>query len=473
MNVTRRDFMKLAAAGAVGTMRWRDYAAEVGMPPLRVGVLSDIHVSWRLGSGKSADRYGAPEYFLKTLEFLRDAKVDAVIIAGDLTNYGDAAELQVVGEVWDKVFPGNRRPDGAEVVKLFLHGNHDVGFSWTHKKDFTTPEAKAALFEKSILKDRAGTWRAAFHEAWSPVYMKDVKGYKFICAHWGNEKELDAFLTAHKAELAGDKPFFYAQHPHPRDTVYGDWAWGRDKGDSTAALSKFPNAIAFSGHSHFSLTMEQSIWQGAFTSIGTASLSYIGLPEVGRLRENGHQFKDLGRDLHMGKTSCAGRQGMVMDVFPDRVNLVRREFLSNDDCADVWSIPVGTNAARPFDYASRAAVAKAPHFPVDARATVVRKPGKDRGKNAEEQLVITFPQALAATPHNRVIDYEVTAHVAGQPDLVRYVYAPGFFRPVADIPSTASCVFAVSEFPVGATVDFEIRALDSWSAKSRPLTCRI
>ena len=209
MNVTRRDFMKLAAAGAVGTMRWRDYAAEVGMSPLRVGVLSDIHVSWRLGSGKSADRYGAPEYFLKTLESLRDAKVDAVIIAGDLTNYGDAAELQVVGEVWDKVFPGNRRPDGAEVVKLFLHGNHDVGFSWTHKKDFTTPEAKAALFEKSILKDRAGTWQAAFHEAWSPVYMKDVKGYKVDILNLMEDDDSGVAAAPAKAVLGSDNTTTY------------------------------------------------------------------------------------------------------------------------------------------------------------------------------------------------------------------------------------------------------------------------
>jgi hypothetical protein len=66
-------------------------------------------------------------------------------------------------------------------------------------------------------------------------------------------------------------PFFYVQHPHLKDTCYGPWAWGHDAGITTKTLSAYPNAIAFSGHSHYSLTDERTIWQGAFTSVGTGS----------------------------------------------------------------------------------------------------------------------------------------------------------------------------------------------------------
>lgn len=92
------------------------------------------------------------------------------------------------------------------------------------------------------------------------------------------------YLRSHAGEIDTSKPFFYTQHSHPKDTCIGSWAWGRDNGASTRALAAYPNAVAFSGHSHYPLTDERSVWQESFTSINAASLRYISVGYS--LREN-------------------------------------------------------------------------------------------------------------------------------------------------------------------------------------------
>ena len=75
------------------------------------------------------------------------------------------------------------------------------------------------------------------------MYVKTVKGYKFVGVHYDHdngylkEGAIAAFLESHRGELEGTKPFFYTQHFHPKGTCSAPWAWGEDKGYSTAALS--------------------------------------------------------------------------------------------------------------------------------------------------------------------------------------------------------------------------------------------
>lgn len=71
-------------------------------------------------------------------------------------------------------------------------------------------------------------------------------------------------------------------HNQPENTSYGSEDWGDKNLDSV--FSKYPNVIDFSGHVHYSLLDERSIWQGAYTVINTQSLSYTELEEG---KENG------------------------------------------------------------------------------------------------------------------------------------------------------------------------------------------
>ena len=265
-NLTRRGFL----AGGACLAAARAFAAGGTGANLRVGILSDVHV----------DKVSAAKKLERALRYFDARKVDAVLIAGDLVTWNRYREFKLMAETWFKVFPDDRRSDGAGIERLFVTGNHDVdGFAYAGAKYKSLAEAK----EDGFFFNREKFWREFFHEDYKPVSVKTVKGYKFVLRNWlckvgpgdspiakeaGCSPEpnpTEEFLAS--LELPGDRPFFYVQHEMPNDTVNATWIvkgarWqnGHDDGTSTRFLSKYPNAIAFSGHSHNSLTDEMSIW---------------------------------------------------------------------------------------------------------------------------------------------------------------------------------------------------------------------
>ena len=482
MNISRRSFLggafSFAALGFGRAFAVEPGSFSTGRPNLRVGVLSDIHVSHLPGTkGVKPFTHSSGECFLRVLELYRDLKVDAVLIAGDLTNYGDLCELQAVADIWKRVFPENRLPDGARVEPLVVYGNHDaIGFKFMHKKDYEGDAAKrAAMLELSIFRDPGAAYANAFGEPWAPVWSKTVKGYTFVGAHWGHEDEAPAFIRAHREELKGGKPFFYFQHPHPANTVYGTFAWGRDRGKTTEALAEFPNAVAFSGHSHYTLTDPHTIWQGAFTSVGTATLSHSGIPCYGMRVEN-HKSTLKSKEGNRMALVSRGRQGMVMEVYDDRIVLSRREYPADVAVGPDWVIPFAEKE-RPFRYDEQAKRMKAPEFPDGAKATARRIKGKlvkkDGAKESEAQIVVRFDGAVAREDPGRVFFYDVTGSVDGKKVKTRRVLADGYWHAASKLGDKGACVFPASDFPEDQPVEFSVRPLDAFLNAGRPITCTL
>ena len=74
------------------------------------------------------------------------------------------------------------------------------------------------------------------------------------------------------------RPVFVMHHEHVRNTVYGSSdfeGWGETY--FTDVLSDFPQVVDFSGHSHYPLNDPRSLWQGAFTAVGTGAIYYTEL----------------------------------------------------------------------------------------------------------------------------------------------------------------------------------------------------
>ena len=150
-------------------------------------------------------------------------------------------------------------------------------------------------------------------------------------------------LDAHAAELDlhGARPFFCVQHPHPKGTLFSYWGKGaEDGGQLTEFLKDYPNAVSFSGHSHMGLTDDRAVWQGAFTAVNTCTLLQISTPYGGEWQCVNSRRKDTSQARHMGATSRRGRQGMVMDVWPDRLEIERREFALGEVAGPVRTVPV-------------------------------------------------------------------------------------------------------------------------------------
>ena len=476
--LSRRGF--IGVAGGMAALSVPAVRAAAAVPALKIGVLSDIHVS----SPKDAD------IFEKALRRYRAEGVDGVLIAGDLGTDGRIAELEAVAATWFKVFPDDHGEDGRRVERLFLLGNHDVcGLC------YRLPELKDRLDSQELKDewfclDRARHWERLFHERYEPIFLKEVKGYRFVLRNWiserhGDRDELPGFLAAHGDRLKGDRPFFFAQHPHPKGTCCQSWTDGgvpwmdcSDDGRSTRLLSAYPNCIALSGHSHTTLTDEHSIWQGDFTSIGCGCLRGYAFTFPGR--ENGHAHDDFRQTTPRPQTMTwlgftESKQGMLMEVHGDRIVLHRHEFRRDRPLGDDWIVPLPAPGARPYAFASRrkAAAAHPPQFGADAQVTVTERRMHDRARVLQDMVRVDFPAIPSRGGALRAFEFAVRAETRVG-DCVRTlvekrVYSPGMLLPEEFDCDGAFCTFAKAELPLGRDVRFVVTPLDCWGNGGAPL----
>ena len=505
MHFTRRNFLICGASafGALGAFGGNRFlaasavgaAAGTRKPNLRFGLLSDIHIT-HVAAENQALAARDVQTFKAALEWFRNAKVDAVVIAGDLANHGLGEQLVAVAEAWYSVFPDDRRPDGSRVEKVFVTGNHDwVGYTYggglgAKKYPDATERAKHLL-----QNDMAGWWCRAFHETYSPIYSKTVKGYTFIGSHWdGVEARLDCydanfnriedFMAKNGEKIDPSLPFFYVQHPHPKDTCYGSRAWGHDNGITTKTLSAYPNAIALSGHSHYSITDERSIWQGSFTSVGSGSLYYTTIPLVAqktRAFENCRaDWKTDARKLMPVITTGDCGQGMLWSVYDDCIVVNRREFRSGLDLGEDWILPLPAAEPKPFAFAEHAKKLRAPEFPKGAKPSIAETVAKNRGgksKDGSEVIPSEDTPALSVTvppvvPDNRarLLTLEFTAQTANGRSLTKFIVPEGYNHSLKHEKAKVQqvCYFRKDELGEGA-VRFSVTPINCFGVRGRTI----
>lgn len=442
MSIDRREF--LLASGLLALGGKSVFAAAA--PKLRLGVISDIHLE-RRGLRDETYVYGSDTVFRKTLRYFRDRKVDVVVIAGDMANLGTFEQLKLAADDWFEVFPDCKGADGERVEPFFIYGNHDVG-QWGGKGN--------------VHADPAGSWKRAFGWDWSPVYSRTVKGYTFVGAHWGHEKEVGAYLDAHKAELAGTKPFFYVQHNHIGGTVKGSYG-----GDPAASpLAAFPNAVVLSGHSHWPLSDPGSVWQGAFTAIGTSSLAYLWQPHA----MDGHETRDP-RSAMPWASDC-GRDAMVIDVHDGFLAIERRQMVDGDEIGPVRNVAVPPKSgAESFAFDEQMKREAVPQFPAGAKLVETREQGTDRGGAIQNQVVLRFPSAAVGPHGERPNRYAVTVYEPGNAKSVfsAYVIAPYFFRNPRHVPATVEARIPADKLPFRDGLVYEVAPVDCWDRRGKAL----
>ena len=469
--MNRREFLGgIFGAGMCAELGWTwlpGLSRSSGLL-MKMGVVSDLHLK----------EPGDEKTLLVALKYFRDCGVDAVLIPGDITDTGRIFQLKLLADAWFEVFPNNKAPDGHHVERLFIYGNHCVDASiWKSRlKDDPELAMRDAI---GFGDNRARAWEGLFHEEFQPIWMKTVKGIPVIGAHWedrGAGVSVEQFMKAHGRELDPNLPFIYTQHAHPKDTCIGSWAWGHDDGRATRALSPYPNAVAISGHSHYTLTDERSVWQGAFTSVNAGSLFYSSLDYS--LRENADGncfgFADGERPRRMQHPNTFdGRQGMVVSFYEDHLAIERREFVYGQSLGDDWIVPLPA-ATETYSYAARAKMRVAPEFAEDATVTVEQQEPKD--EKDVRRIVVRFP---AAEPQQkcRVFEYEVSAILCEDDvDLVqvqRRMFSPDFHLPESKLVKEVAFTFAAEDLPVKGRYRFEVRPVECFGRKGAAITSEV
>ena len=177
-------------------------------------------------------------------------KFDAVLIAGDLSEYGKIAEYNRFFNVFDKY---------KNVFKLFVTmGNHDVRFLF--------------LRNQKIIMDKANEY-LGINTNGKSYYSYDVNGYTFIVI--GTEKRVleKAHITQAQIDFLDEeleratkdgKPAFVMCHQafaftHGLPEVWKTGDMGEQNDDVRAVMEKYKNVFFINGHLHggiFEKTLE-------------------------------------------------------------------------------------------------------------------------------------------------------------------------------------------------------------------------
>jgi len=488
--LSRRNFLAGAAAfGGMAAFRVQAGTYSTGTPNIRVGIVSDPHVRVE-GTTGNVCGYSGDETLKHAFEYFRDQRCDAVLSSGDFADYGKISEWELVAKDWFEVFPDNKGLDGNTVERIFVFGNHDWEY-YLKNGDEWSQYAYGATQEADVLKnimrgDYVNIWKRLWGEDFSRVFMKDVKGYKFIGAHWMGESNANGlvryqptseFVNAHRAELPTDKPFFYVQHPHPYQTVFSGTNF-HDNGATAAAFSGFGNLIAITGHSHYSITDPRSVWQGDFTAVNAGCLRWTA-PTLDMDNKTGYMnsasyynsaTQDPGKVMDQAWADWTSRQGLVMEVYDDYVVIKRRDFYKDLPIDDDWVIPTTANAPKPYVPETLKANTPVPQFPANSAITVARGTAQTRSKVSKDIYKVFIPQANAVAG-GRVYNYAVEAVTESGVTQLLPVLDIGFNHSLqnADKQKPVTYQVPVEDLPQAGVFQFRVTPKDWYGRSGQPL----
>lgn len=223
---------------------------------------------------------------------------DALVIAGDLSEFGDPYSYKVL---WEKL----EASMFADKPILLATGNHDIRIAYKSQTD--------------MIMDKAGEYLGIDIE--NPYYSYDVDGYTFVVLgsdKWQLEKAVisDEQLAFLDAELArgteGGKPVFVICHQslsntHGLPEVWENGDLGEDSAAVREVLTKYENVFYINGHLH------DGVYENSLEVLDEEKGVYsVNLPAYGR--EN-----DYGAFLQAGL-------GAYVEVYDESVVFTARDF---------------------------------------------------------------------------------------------------------------------------------------------------
>ena len=352
--------------------------------------------------------------------------LDAIVFSGDITDNGHLDSFYSFDAITD-----NEIREGTERLAVVSKNHDSYKYLNNSLKVFSSITGQETDFHRVI---------KGFHFI-GISRSETLKQYTEKQVKW-----LDENIAA-AVEADPEKPVFVFQHEHVRDTVYGSSkadGWGLDV--FTDVLSKYPQVVHISGHSHFPANDPRAIWQGSFTAINDGGLAYFELAVDGK---NG-QFPE-GND----KMS----QALIIEVDADNRVLVKvldvdsgkimREFLIDN---------ISEENKTKYSFDKRKEKASAPVFSEDA--TLSYK--KDGVKH-----YITVPQAKVSED-NEVFVYRLSVlNKKGKVVREDWAFSQYFF---SDKPESITFDGFIS---LSKSFTVRVCAEDVWGNTSEPLEIKI
>ena len=363
---------------------------------LRFLVTSDTHVSavTDTSATRLAKLLTSAYAYADTQDY---KKVDALVVAGDLTNYGQPYEF----EAWKRIVNDNIKE---ETQLITVMGNHEY---YCNLDDLSVGEKNYK--ENMDAEDNK-------HVV--------INGYHFIGVSTYGEGDYSAdiqWLEEALASAANDdpeKPIITFQHHHIQDTVYVSSEWySMHSKELNAAYSKYSQVINFSGHSHGPINNLTSCFQKDYTLFGTGTLAYFEMT-TGMTYGTVPPGADKAGQYYIVEVSADNR----VRVLP--YNLLTDDFFKTADGSKqlVYEInDLKDKSTWAYTKENRADKSAAPVFAQDAAVTV----GIVTAVSAE----ITFPQA---TDDDCIYSYNIVCTAANGEKKEFNYFSEYYFEPMPE-----------------------------------------
>ncbi|NLT31051.1 MAG: hypothetical protein GXX86_11470, partial [Propionibacterium sp.] len=408
--------MSLAVAGlALSLVLGSSFAARAAEPEpeplLSFPVISDVHIN---SGDKTANNLANA-----MVQFEREMpRLDVIAGVGDLV-HGHQSEMEKYQRIMSE-------SPAAGVPQFLTMGNHE----------FDQGRIGAVeRFNTHMGQD-------------GPLMHKVYNGFHFIGIGWDMGPVEIGYLKrelAVAAEAAPDQPIFVFFHYPLQDTVYGSekGEWGTANPLFHAALAEYPQAITFSGHSHYPGENPRNIWQGDFTALNTGiGLNYL---EMEKMWAQG--------GFPPGTDTLA--QALGVEVYSDEVVIKRRDITRDEWFGEEWVIPLPIDKAN-FTYTDdRDSIA--PVFPETAAVSVQR--------SSSSAIEVTWD--IATDNSGFINGYYLRARntATGAVDAERKISSEYWKRPVP-----SSHTWELAGLAPGVDYAIEVVAVDAFFNESAPLS---
>ena len=273
---------------------------------LNAALVSDIHidVDWPIGEWIWANG-------LNDLRYSVDP-VDALIVSGDLTNYGDGPSIESFFNIMAE--------KNSAAYWVTAMGNHDVG----HVEDTTQEGARQRFVDLYNALNPSG------EQIDKAYYKLDVNGYRFVVLCDDGDDTWDCpdmsaeqlqFLDDSLAEAADrGLPMFVVCHVpvegvNGQDVIWPDGGLDDNSDAVQAILEKYENVFFISGHVHTGINGPLVETVFGFSCVETINgVNYVNLPTYMIINRYGVPW---------------GGMGFQMEVYDDEVLFRARNYGSS------------------------------------------------------------------------------------------------------------------------------------------------
>jgi hypothetical protein len=155
-------------------------------------------------------------------------------------------------------------------------------------------------------------------------------------------------------------------------------------------------------------------------------------------------------------------QGALVEVYDDRIVIVRRQFMPDETLAEDWVVPLPVKENKPYKLSNRLGKSSSPQFPLGSTVSAVL---------AGTFLKMKFPQALGE-PNARVFKYEVTVESECAETRSHEFMDPRFNKAPSqkDAKESVQLMVRAKSLPPGEKYRVSITPCDSLGNKGRAIS---